>query len=105
MAYQNTEFKLRPDSGGLHASNFKKFKDSPDYFGEIAINFKDMTNIKTEDGLTIIKLGGWKKVAKSGKTYLSLSVSRFVPEQQVDTNQPRRQEVIQEDFGDEDLPF
>lgn len=102
MAYQNTEFKPRPDSGGLNANPFKKGKDSPDYFGEILINLKDMTNIKTEDGLTVIKLSGWKRVSKSGKTYLSIAVNRFVPEQKSDTRQPTRQE---ESFGDDDLPF
>ena len=109
MAYQptyqpKTEYKPRPDSGNLHASNFKKGKESPYYFGEIAINLKDMTNMKTEDGLTIIKLAGWKRVSKGGKTYLSIVVDRFVPEQK--SGGYPRQETRQEDnFGDEDLPF
>ena len=105
MAYQpNAEYKPRPDSGNLHASNFKKGKESPDYFGDIAINLKDMTNMKTEGGLTIIKLAGWKRISKSGKTYLSIVVDRFVPEQQSGgySRQPTRQE---DNFGDDDLPF
>jgi hypothetical protein len=39
-----------------------------------------MTNIEVKDGLTIIKLSGWKKLDTSGKTYLSLSVKRSVPQ-------------------------
>lgn len=93
------EFKPRPDSGMLNASASKRSEKSPDYFGEIVVNLKDMTNIRTEDGLTIIKLNGWKKTAKSGKTYLSLGVNRFVPEEQ--SAQPTKSN----DLPDEDIPF
>lgn len=75
-----SDYKPNPDSGNLHATLSKKSEKSPDYFGEIAINLKDTTNIRVEDGLTIVKLSGWKKQSKAGKTYLSLAVSRFVPE-------------------------
>lgn len=104
MAYQKQEYKPYPDSGSLRASTTKKGPKSPDYWGNIAINLKDMTNIKTEDGLTVVKLSGWKKVDKQGKTYLSISVDRFVPEQKSDgySRQPTRQE---DDFGDDSIPF
>lgn len=105
MAYQQkTEYKPFPDSGSLRASTTKKGPKSPDYWGNIAINLKDMTNIKNEDGLTVVKLSGWKKVDKQGKTYLSISVDRFVPEQK--SGGYTRQETRQEDnFGDDDIPF
>ena len=93
------EFKQRPDSGMLNASASKRSEKSPDYFGEIAVNLKDMTNVRVEDGLTIIKLNGWKKTAKSGKTYLSLGVNRFVPEGQQPAPAPAN------DLPDEDIPF
>jgi hypothetical protein len=104
MAYQKTEYKAFPDSGSLRASTTKKGAKSPDYWGNIAINLKDMTNIRNEDGLTVIKLSGWKKVDKQGKTYLSISVDRFVPKQESGgyTRQPTRQE---DSFGDDDVPF
>ena len=92
------EFKQRADSGMLNASASKRSEKSPDYFGEIAINLKDMTNVRVEDGLTIVKLNGWKKIAKSGKTYLSLGVNRYVPEGQ----QPA---APVNDLPDEDIPF
>ena len=95
------QYKPYPDSGSLRASATKKGPKSPDYWGNIAINLKDLTNIKTEDGLTVIKLSGWKKQDSQGKTYLSLSVDRFVPEQRTQTRgQPR-----QEDDLDQDVPF
>lgn len=106
MTYQSKapEYKAYPDSGSLRSSTSKKGPKSPDYWGNIAINLKDMTNIRTEDGLTIVKLSGWKKVGKDGKTYLSISVDRFVPKQEGGgySRQPTRQE---DDFGNDDVPF
>ena len=97
-----SEYKAYPDSGLLRASQSKKGPNSPDYWGNISINLKDMTNIKTEDGLTVIKLSGWKKTDKQGKTYLSISVNRFVP-----NTQPGRQENQAQGFpeDDSDIPF
>ena len=103
MTYQSKapEYKAYPDSGSLRSSTSKKGPKSPDYWGNIAINLKDLTNIRTEDGLTIVKLSGWKKVGKDGKTYLSIGVDRFVPKQE--SRQPTRQE---DDFSDDsDIPF
>lgn len=91
------QYKPYPDSGSLRASQTKKGPKSPDYWGNISINLKDMTNIHVEDGLTVVKLSGWKKQDQQGRTYLSLSVDRFVPEQR-STPQPTRHE-------DEDPPF
>jgi hypothetical protein len=98
-----SDFETRPDTGSLFAEQSKKNPKSPDYSGTIAINLKDLTAIKTENGLTVIKLSGWKKVGKSGKTYLSLAVNRFVPQQQGST----RQENQAQDFpaDDQNIPF
>ena len=95
-------YKAYPDSGSLRASQSKKGPKSPDYWGNIAINLKDLTNIKTEDGLTVVKLSGWKKVDKQGKTYLSISVDRFIP-----NTQSGRQENQAQNFpeDDSDIPF
>ena len=93
-----SEFKQYPDSGKLMATTAKKGAKSPDYWGEIAINLKDMTNIHTEDGLTIVKLSGWKKQDKNGKTFLSMSVNRYVPEGKVNPERQTHQD-------DSDIPF
>ena len=78
-----SDYETRPDSGSLFAELSKKNPKSPDYSGTIAINLKDLTAIKTENGLTIVKLSGWKTVSpKTGKVYLSLAVNRWVPEEQ-----------------------
>lgn len=97
-----TAFKPYPDAGSLRSSQSKKGPKSPDYWGNIAINLKDMTNLHIEDGLTIVKLSGWKKVGSDGKTYLSIAVDRFVPEMQKSSPTHQRQS---NDFGDDDIPF
>jgi hypothetical protein len=96
------EYKPYPDAGSLRASFTKKTPMSPDYWGNIAINLADMTGIKNEDGLTVVKLSGWKKVDSSGKTYLSLSVDRFVPNAQ---QAPAPRSAPQNDMSDDDIPF
>ena len=40
------QYKPYPDAGSLRASTVKKGPKSPDYWGNIAINLKDLTNIK-----------------------------------------------------------
>jgi len=94
------EYKPYPDSGSLRASSTKKGPKSPDYWGNIAINLKDLTNIQTVGGLTVVKLSGWKKQDSQGRTYLSIAVDRFVPEQK---SAPARQAPKSDDF--EDAPF
>lgn len=79
MKYESKTFEQKPDSGRLMASQSKKTERSPDYWGEIAINPKDLNNVKVENGLYIYRLSGWKKKSKAGVTYLSLSVSRQAP--------------------------
>jgi len=81
MSYDQ-KFAPRPDKGNLNATKVKTHPKAADYWGEIAINMADMTNVRTENGLTILKLSGWKMVSKEGKTYLSLSVNRYVAEGQ-----------------------
>jgi hypothetical protein len=92
------QFKPRADSGNLFSSQSKRSEKSPDYFGEVVINPKDMTNVRTEDGLHIFKINGWKRTAKSGKTYLSLAVDRFVPDNKGVAPQTHT-------IPDEDIPF
>ena len=93
------QYKPYPDSGSLRASQTKKGPKSPDYWGTIAINLKDMTNIHTEDGLTVVKLSGWKKQDSQGRTFLSIAVDRFVPEPKGAPSRPQRND------DSEDVPF
>lgn len=99
-----SDYETRPDTGSLFAELSKKNPKSPDYSGTIAINMKDLTGLKTENGLTVIKLSGWKKISKSGKTYLSIAVNRFVPEQQTGGTRYENQAQSHPDDSS-DVPF
>lgn len=94
----NEPFKPLADTGMIHATTSKKSDLSPDYFGEIAINLKDMANVRVENGLTIFKMNGWKAVGPSGKTYLKMKINRYVPE---DAPKP----PPAKDLPDDDLDF
>jgi hypothetical protein len=91
-----SDFEQKKDSGRLNASKSKRKDTSPDYWGEICIDIKDMTNLsKTKDGWLVVPISGWKKQSKAGNTYLSLAVKRIGAE---DVNQVRK------DMED-DIPF
>jgi hypothetical protein len=97
MTY-DTPFQQKPDSGSLKATLSKGKESAPDYWGDLHINMKDLTAIKVENGMTVVKISGWKKIDRNGKTYLSLSVNRWVPQEQAVTPQ-------EPDFPEDDLPF
>ena len=104
MTQRNNQYKPRPDSGVIRSVDAKRSEKSPDYWGEIAINLKDMTNIRQEDGLTIIKLSGWKRQGMNGKSYLSIAVDRYVPKgQEAPEEKPKPKKSL--DDMDDDIPF
>jgi len=53
--------------------------------------------------MTVVKLSGWKKADKNGKTYLSIAVDRFVPNAQGAVRQENQAQGFPED--DSDIPF
>jgi hypothetical protein len=90
--------KIYPDSGSLFSNQPKISPKAPDYNGTIYLDLSNMTNIQKIDGFTVVRLSGWKKVAKNGKTYLSLAVDRF--ERKKEGEKPKVDPV-----DDEDVPF
>lgn len=96
-----SDFEHRPDSGRLLATQSKKHEKAPDYWGEIAINLKDLTKIEVVNGLHIVKLSGWKRKTKTGTTYLSLGVDRYVPK----TSAPAPKGNSGFDDMNDDVPF
>ena len=87
------KFKPFKDGGSLRHTETKKSPSAPEYWGEIAVDLENKENIRFEDGLTIVKLSGWKKKDSKGNTYLSLGVDRYVRKQIVNSKQ------------DDDVPF
>lgn len=92
-----SDYEHRKDSGRLMASQSKKHEKAPDYWGEIAIDVKDMTKVQQQNGLYVFKINGWKRKTKTGTTYLSLAVDRYIPRGEESQAKP------QDD--DEDVPF
>lgn len=75
------KFEHRVDSGRLMATQSKRHEKSPDYYGDIAINVKDLTKVEKQGDLLIFRINGWKRQSPAGATYLSLSVDRWVVDQ------------------------
>ena len=96
---ERPKFENKPNFGSLFAAKTKTAVMSPDYHGEILV---DLSTVEVNDGKVLVKLSGWKKVDKQGKTYLSISVDRFVP-----NTQSGRQENQAQGFpeDDSDIPF
>ena len=92
-----SDFEQLKDMGRLLATQSKKTEMSPDYWGEIAIDVKDLTKVKIENGFYVFKLDGWKRKGKtSGATYLHLQVNRYIP---------KGEEPQKHTDDDEDVPF
>ena len=96
-------YKPYPDGGTLRATQTKTHEKAADYWGDLAINMKDLTNIKVMDGLTVIRINGWKRKDANGKTYLSLAVSRFIPKEEGGTGSTTRRQ--EDDLDDGSVPF
>lgn len=103
MSNYDTPYVFKPiaDNGNLRASKTKRTEMSPDYYGIISLDLNNLTNIKEQDGLTIVKLSGWKKKDKSGNVYLSIAVDRYIPK---DQSAPSKKVGASDDMND-DVPF
>jgi hypothetical protein len=93
-----SDFEQLPDCGRLMAAQSKKHEKSPDYWGEIAIDPKNMVRVRVEKGLHIYKINGWKKKSRTGTTYLSLAVDRWIPPEEEQNNRSTVED-------DSDIPF
>ena len=68
-----------PNSGSLFSTKVKKTAKSPDYFGDLLLDLNTVT--VRADNKVEIKLSGWKRESKAGKTYLSIAVNTYKPEE------------------------
>ena len=95
------KYKPLPDKGSLRATQSKRTPMSPDYWGNITINLGDDTNLVREGKNVIVKISGWKKPDINGKTFLSLTVDRWVPTQE---SKPKPKSSGFDDM-ENDVPF
>lgn len=77
---QNT-WQDRPNTGSLFAQQEKRSENAPDYTGNIIVGDEVVDHIKKSGGMVKLRIAGWKKTAKTGNVYLSLSVSLDTPKQ------------------------
>jgi len=93
-------YEVKPNTGSLRKSETKKTQESPDYYGSFKL---DLNSLEVIGNTVEFKLSGWKSVDKSGKSYLSLKLNNWKPDQEQSpkTNnvQPQHQEQ------DDDVPF
>lgn len=79
------EDRKYPNSGALFSSKTKKKPSHPDYYGSFTL---DMRTVKVEDNMVTFKLSGWKKIAKTGSTFLSLQVDNYEAKPKEEENDP-----------------
>lgn len=85
MQYDNT------NSGAIFPAREKKTEKHPDMTGSLNV-----------DGVEYY-VSGWTKVSQKGQKFLSLSVK--AKEQVAKQNVRQAQQVVANDFEDDDLPF
>lgn len=91
-------FEHRKDSGRLMAATSKRHEKAPDYWGEIAIDVKDLTKVERQGDLLVFKLNGWKRKSQGGMTYLSLAVDRYVENKPNTSSKPKKKDDIEDDI-------
>ena len=87
----------RINSGALFAVKTKTNPKAPDYTGDL---FIDLNTLDVKNGKVEIRIAGWKKVAKSGSTFLSLQVDKFEKKEQAPKTPMQQIQDI-----DDDVPF
>ena len=88
------------NTGALFAQAVKKNPKAPDYTGEITLTASDF---KAEDGLIKIRVAGWKRQSKSGRTFLSLTAEQQRPQGEEQPRQFSKNKPVQDD--DDDIFF
>ena len=90
-------FTPNPNSGSLFNVKEKRNPNWPDIRGEIFVSRDLLDNVMKQDGdLVKIAISAWRKEAKSGTKYLSLSVSEPYEKKESPKQDPE---------DEEDVPF
>ena len=95
-----SDFVFTPskNNGAIFNTKEKRTPNWPDVFGEIFMSRDLMETLLQQEGELIkISVSGWRKQAKTGTKYLSLSVSQ--------PYEKKTESQKQEPQDDEDVPF
>ena len=94
------DFVPNPNSGSLFNAKEKRSPNWPDIRGDIFMSRELMETLLQQEGdLIKIAVSAWRKEAKSGNKYLSLSVSEPYEKK----SEPKPQPASSAE--DEDVPF
>lgn len=92
------DYTPKPNSGTLFNVKEKRNPNWPDIRGDIFVSRELLESVMQQDGdLIKIALSAWRKEAKTGTKYLSLSVS--------EPYEKKTESQKQEPQDDEDVPF
>ena len=94
-------YEVKPNTGSLRKSEIKKRQESPDYYGSFKL---DLNGLEVKGNIVEFKLSGWKSVDKSGKSYLSLKLNNYKPEEE-QAPQYKAQQATPHQEQDDDVPF
>jgi hypothetical protein len=94
-----------PASGVLFANDRKQNDKQPDYTGSLEIDHETVRDLMNQMNSGVdnpkVNLAGWRKVAKTGKQFLSIRASVMRERQQTSSYQaPQRNQSI-----DDEIPF
>jgi hypothetical protein len=67
----------QPNSGVLFSAKVKTNPKAPDYTGTFTV---DLRSVDVEDNMATFKISGWKRMTKTGNTFLSLAVNTYRPD-------------------------
>lgn len=99
-------YEVKPNTGSLRKSETKNTQESPDYYGSFKL---DLKSVEVVGNTVEFKLSGWKSVDKAGRSYLSLKLNNWKPEQESKYNLIPAQEYAkqnsQQKEQDDDVPF
>ena len=71
------ENRNQPNSGVLFSRKTKTNPKAPDYSGDVTIDIRSGTPDPSNPNLMTFRLAGWKRMMRSGDTFLSLAISTY----------------------------
>lgn len=94
-----------PASGVLFANDRKQNDKQPDYTGSLEIDHETVRDLMNQMNSGVqnpkVNLAGWRKVAKTGKQFLSIRASVMRERQQTSSYQA----PLQNNNIDDEIPF
>jgi len=101
-----SDYINKPNNGSLWTEKSKKSTNSPDVKGKFKVKLSDL-DVVNENGEQVaeMKLSGWRKKAKNGDTYISLSLNTYKKDE-ASSDQPFNDDKKETNYETkDDIPF